>query len=143
MSLTDEPLCLPFTDMHSTRLLIADDDAAIRAMIRDFVENGCEIVGEAENGLEAVNAAEQLHPDIVLLDISMPVMGGFTAAKQLKERMPSLAIIFVSQYPDPAYIEEAFRLGASGYVLKGSAVRDLVPAIDEVRAGGTFRSTPW
>jgi len=126
--------------MQSTRLLIADDDAAIRAMIRDFLENGCEIVGEAENGLEAVNAAEQLHPDIVLLDISMPVMGGFTAAKQLKQRMPSLAIIFVTQYPDPAYIEEAFRLGASGYVLKGSAVRDLVPAIDEVRAGGTFRS---
>ena len=122
------------------RLLIADDDAATRALIRDSVEDGCEVVGEAENGLEAVNAAEQLHPDIVLLDISMPIMGGFTAAKQLKERMPDLVIIFVTQYPEPAYIEEAFRLGARGYVLKRLAVRDLVPAIDEVRAGGTFCS---
>jgi DNA-binding NarL/FixJ family response regulator len=127
-------------EMHSTRLLIADDDAATRALIRDSVEGGCEVVGEAENGLEAVNAAEQLHPDIVLLDISMPIMGGFTAAKQLKERMPDLVIIFVTQYPEPAYIEEAFRLGARGYVLKRLAVRDLVPAIDEVRAGGTFCS---
>jgi DNA-binding NarL/FixJ family response regulator len=126
--------------MHSMRLLIADDDAATRALIRDSVEDGCEVVGEAENGLEAVNAAEQLHPDIVLLDISMPIMGGFTAAKQLKERMPDLVIIFVTQYPEPAYIEEAFRLGARGYVLKRLAVRDLVPAIDEVRAGGTFCS---
>jgi DNA-binding NarL/FixJ family response regulator len=126
--------------MQSTRLLIADDDAGIRAMIRDSVEDRCEVVGEAENGLEAVNAAEQLRPDIVLLDISMPVMGGFAAARQLKEKMPALAIIFVTQYPDAAYMEEAFRLGASGYVLKRLAIRDLTAAIEEVRAGGTFRS---
>jgi DNA-binding NarL/FixJ family response regulator len=126
--------------MQSTRLLIADDDAAIRAMIRDFLNEDCEIVGEAENGAEAVDAAEQLHPDIVLMDISMPVMGGFAAAKQLKERMPDLLIIFVSQHPDPAYVEEAFRVGGSGYVLKRSAVRDLTTAIEHVRAGGTFRS---
>jgi|SRR5438067_7975850 DNA-binding NarL/FixJ family response regulator len=126
--------------MHSTRLLIADDDAAARAMIRDFLEKDWEIVGEAENGAEAVNAAEQLRPDIVLMDISMPVMGGFAAAKELKEKMPGLLIIFVSQHPDTAYIEEAFRIGASGYVLKRLAVRDLTAAIEHVRAGGTFRS---
>ncbi len=125
---------------QSTRLLIADDDAAIRDMIRHYVERACEIVGEAENGLEAVNAAERLRPDIVLLDISMPVMGGFAAARQLKEKMPTVRIIFVSQHPDAAYIDEAFRVGASGYVLKRSALRDLTAAIEEVRAGGTFRS---
>ncbi len=127
---------------QSLRLLIVDDDAAIRDMIRQSVDHSCEIVGEAENGLEAVNAAEQLRPDIVLLDISMPVMGGFAAARQLKEKMPNLLIIFVSQHPDASYIDEAFRVGASGYVLKRSAVRDLTTAVEEVRAGRTFRSAP-
>lgn len=125
---------------QSPRLLIADDDAAIRDMLRHYVEGGYQIVGEAENGLEAVNAAERLQPDIVLLDISMPVMGGFAAARRLKEKMPTLLIIFVSQHPDPSYMDEAFRSGASGYVLKRLAVRDLTAAIEEVRAGGTFRS---
>lgn len=125
---------------RSLRLLIADDDAGIRDMIRHHVESGYEIVGEAENGLEAVNAAERLRPDIVLLDISMPVMGGFAAARQLKEKMPNLLIIFVSQHPDASYMDEAFRAGASGYVLKQSAIRDLTTAIEQVRAGGTFRS---
>ncbi len=128
------------TVSQSPRLLIADDDAVIRDMIRHHVGGGYEIVGEAENGLEAVNAAERLQPDIVLLDISMPVMGGFAAARQLKEKMPNLLIIFVSQHPDSSYMDEAFRAGASGYVLKRSAIRDLTIAIEQVRAGGTFRS---
>ncbi len=121
------------------RLLIADDDSAIRAMIRHFLE-AYEIVGEAANGAEAVEAAERLQPDIILLDISMPVMSGFVAARRLKETMPYLPIIFLTHYADPAFIDEAFRLGANAYVLKRLAVHDLATAIERVSTGETFRS---
>ena len=128
------------TMLSSIRLLIADDDAAIRAALRQLLHDHYEVVGEAENGLEAVEAAEHLRPDIVLLDISMPVMGGLPAARRMKSSLPEVRIIFVSHHPEPAYIKEAFSSGANGYVLKRLVVSDLEPAIQEVAAGRNFRS---
>jgi DNA-binding NarL/FixJ family response regulator len=124
----------------SPRLLIVDDDSAIRKLVRMSLEDEWEIVGEADNGLAAIKAADELQPDIILLDVSMPVMDGFSAAKRLKQSRPELHIIFVSQHPDASYMDEAFRIGAEGYVLKRSASRELSTAIREVLAGRIFRS---
>ena len=97
------------------------------------------IVGEAANGREAIEAVEQHRPDIVLLDVSMPVMNGFEAARVLRERLPETRIIFASQHAESTYVEEAFRLGASGYLLKKAAAAQLPEAVRTVFAGGVFR----
>jgi DNA-binding NarL/FixJ family response regulator len=112
----------------------------MRYMLRRFLEPEYTIVGEAANGREAIEAAEQLRPDIALLDISMPVMGGFEAARVLRERLPETRIIFISQHADPNYAEEAFRLGAYGYVVKKAASTEVREAVRAVLAGGVFRS---
>jgi DNA-binding NarL/FixJ family response regulator len=104
------------------------------------LEAECEIVGEAENGLAGIQADEELKPDVVLLDISMPVMDGFLAAESLKSSRPDVHIIFVSQHAERSYIEKAFRVGAEGYVLKTSAAEELITALREVLAGRTFSS---
>ena len=127
--------------VNRLQLVIVDDDASIRQMLRQLVENmGGEVMGEAADGRTGVNAAERLQPDVLLLDVSMPVMGGFEAAHQLHESMPELAIIFVSQYANRAYVDEAFRCGAKGYVLKGAAATELPHAIHAVMADHLFRS---
>lgn len=109
-------------------------------MLRISLEDECEVVGEADNGIAAIQAHEELRPDIVLLDVSMPVMDGFLAAKRLKTSRPDLYIIFVSQHSEPAYLDEAFRCGGDGYVLKTSSVGELTTAVREVLAGRTYRS---
>jgi two-component system, NarL family, nitrate/nitrite response regulator NarL len=97
------------------------------------------VVAEAENGLIALRLAEKLHPDIVLLDISMPVLNGFEAAQMIKKYVPDVRIIIVSSHSDPAYVEQAFQLGAQAYVYKLSAVWQLPRAIGDVISGLTFR----
>ncbi len=126
--------------MTQPRLLIADDDALVREMLRKTVGAESEIVGEASNGLEAVAAAERLRPDVLLLDVSMPVMSGFEVARRLRDRVPELLIVFVSQYAESAYADEAFSSGARAYVLKRALIGELRDAIREVLAGRLFRS---
>jgi DNA-binding NarL/FixJ family response regulator len=120
--------------------LVADDHETMRYMLRRFLEPDYIVVGEATNGREVIEAAEQLRPDIAVLDISMPVMGGFEAARVLRERLPETRIIFASQHADPAYVEEAFGLGAHGYISKRAASTELPEAVRVVLAGGVFRS---
>lgn len=127
--------------MEKPHLLIVDDDQAIRQGLRLIVESlGTEVLAEADNGRSCIEQAELLHPELVLLDVSMPVMGGFAAARQLRIRMPELRIIFVSQHRERIYIEEAFQIGVNGYVLKQSAADDLGDAIQTVMSGGSFVS---
>lgn len=121
--------------MSRLRILIADDYAPIRAFLRGLVEADHDVVGEVSNGQEAIEAAERLQPDLVLLDISMPVLGGFPAARHLREHLPMVRIIFVSQESGSPYREEVLRLGAHGFVRKGAAASDLLPAIQEAMAG--------
>jgi DNA-binding NarL/FixJ family response regulator len=109
--------------MSRPRLLIADDHESMRYMFKLLAEAECEVVGEAENGQEAVEAAERLSPDLLLMDVSMPVMGGFEAARLLRERLPELCIILMSQHAQRAYADEALRLGVKGYVLKEASTR--------------------
>src|SRR5438309_2190286 len=106
-----------------TSVLIVDDDELIRSKLREIAERaGVEVVGEAENGRQGIDEVERLRPRIVLLDVSMPVMGGFAAARQLRDSHPEVRIIFLSQYSQKIYAEEALKLGAAGYVLKSAVV---------------------
>jgi DNA-binding NarL/FixJ family response regulator len=121
--------------------MVVDDNPETRAGLCGLLEAlGACIIGEAENGRSGVEQALLLNPELILLDVSMPVMGGFAAARELRHLMPRLLIIFVSHFSDRAYAEEALEIGASGYVLKRTAGCELEGALDAVIAGGTFVS---
>jgi DNA-binding NarL/FixJ family response regulator len=123
-----------------TRVLLAEDDALMRYSVRRLVEQSCEVIDEACDGGTAVELAEELRPDVVVLDISMPVLNGLEAARRLKERLPEVRIIVLSNHSERAYVEEAFRLGAESYVVKGPAMFQLPQAIDDALNGRRFRS---
>lgn len=123
------------------RLVIAEDDDAIRQRLRELAESfGARIVAEVKNGREAIDACERLSPDLILLDIAMPVMGGFRAARRLRISMPALCIVFISQYADVCYAEEALRIGARAYVTKNAAATELGAAMSAISAGECFVS---
>jgi DNA-binding NarL/FixJ family response regulator len=99
-----------------------------------------QIIGEVSDGLEAVQEAEKLKPDLILLDIGLPTLNGIEAARQILRLVPESKIIFVSTESSIDVVEEAFRLGASGYVVKTTAACDLVAAVDAVLSGQQFAS---
>src|SRR5947209_6672726 len=100
------------------RLLIVDDSADIRSALRQIaLDHQHEVVGEAENGKDALDIIRGAAVDLVLLDVSMPVMGGFETACQMSQIAPELPIVFISQHAGADYVKEAFRLGARGYLL--------------------------
>ena len=121
-----------------TRILLGDDHALILDGIRAILQVQYEVVGQAQDGKALVDAAERLKPDVVILDISMPLLNGFEAAKQIKKSRPSTKLIFLSQHLNPAYLRHALKLGASGYVLKSGATEELQHAISAVLRGKTF-----
>ena len=127
--------------MNGVRLVIADDDPAIRMILRSFVEDlGAEVLAEADNGRGAIEEAERHHPQVMLLDVSMPIMGGLPATRYLREHQPELSVILVSQYNRRVYADEAFECGARGYIVKGCLATELESAVDAVIHGGTFVS---
>jgi DNA-binding NarL/FixJ family response regulator len=127
--------------MNGIGLVIADDDPTIRQIVRSLVEDlGAQVLAEADNGRAAIEQAERHHPELMLLDVSMPVMGGLPATRYLHEHFPELNIILVSQYNGKVYAEEALECGARGYIVKGCLPSELERALDAVRHGGTFVS---
>ena len=98
------------------------------------------VVGQAANGLEALALLEAAHPDVVLMDLSMPTMNGLEATRQIKERWPKLPVLILSMYNDPIYVTRALRAGAAGYILKESMIEELTLAIRSVIEGGLFLS---
>jgi CheY-like chemotaxis protein/two-component sensor histidine kinase len=122
------------------RVLIADDHEASRYILRRFAAAECEIVAEVGNGAEALQEAARLQPDLVILDVSMPVMGGVEAARLMHARFPEIRLIFASQHTNREYVEEAFRAGGHGYIVKQAAATEMGEAIREVLAGRQFRS---
>jgi DNA-binding NarL/FixJ family response regulator len=121
--------------MTKPRVLLADDHTLVLEGFRRIVEQRCEVVGSVEDGRALLEAAERLHPDLILLDISMPLLNGIDAARQLHKQLPDVKLVFVTMHADPAYVSEAFKAGASAYLLKRSAARELDHAIDAVLKG--------
>ena len=100
--------------------------------------DGIEVVGEAENGLEAVQKVQQLKPDIVLMDIGMPVMNGMDATRQIRQRTKDVKVLMLTVHDNEEYLFQAFQAGASGYLLKSAAGSELMTAIDVVSRGEYF-----
>lgn len=126
--------------MKQTRILLGDDHVLILDGIRAALQAQFEIVGQATNGKVLVDAAQRLHPDVIILDISMPLLNGFESARQIKKALPAAKLIFLSQHLNPAYLKQALKIGASGYVLKSGATEELQKAIDTVLRGKTYIS---
>jgi DNA-binding NarL/FixJ family response regulator len=120
------------------RVLIADDHSILLAGLRRLVEDSCEVVGTAENGRALVAAAEQLKPDVIVLDIGMPLLNGLDAARQVRKSVPDAKLLFLTMHASPAYATEAFKVGAHGYLLKQSAASELPLAIEAVLNGQTY-----
>jgi DNA-binding NarL/FixJ family response regulator len=114
---------------------MADDHSLILAGLRKLVEVECEVVGTVEDGRSLVDAAQKLQPDLILLDISMPLLNGLEAARQLRVLVPESKLIFLTMHASPTYATEAFQTGASGYLLKRSAASELSLAIRSVLHG--------
>jgi DNA-binding NarL/FixJ family response regulator len=121
--------------MKRPRVLMADDHSLILAGLRKLVEAECEVVGEVEDGRALIEEAQRLKPDLILLDISMPLLNGLEAARQLRKLVPDSRLIFLTMHASPTYATEAFQAGASGYLLKRSAASELSQAIKFVLQG--------
>ena len=114
------------------RLLLADDHSLVSAGISKLLENDFDLVGVVSDGRALVSAVRERSPEVILLDISMPVLNGLEAARQIRIDSPTAKLIFVTVHSDTPYVIEAFRAGASGYVLKRSAASELLTAVHEV-----------
>jgi len=121
-------------------VLLADDQPAILAQVLRVLGNGYDIVGTAGDGLGVLELAERLDPDVIVLDITMPGIDGFDAARSLKRAGCRSRLVFLTVHEDCDFAREALSLGADAYVLKSRLASDLPHAIDEVMAGRTFIS---
>ena len=130
--------------MRALRVVLADDHTLVRAGLRSLVEQlkDVSVVAEANDGHEVLAAAAAHHPDVVLMDITMPGMNGFEAALRLKKEHPQVKIIILSMHASEEYVLQALRAGASGYLVKDSAPLELSLALQSVARGETYLSPP-
>lgn len=126
--------------MPKLRVLLADDHVVVREGLKALInaQPDMDVVGEAADGAEAVAAARALQPDILVVDVSMPVMTGARATETLKAERPGLKVLALSVHQDKSYLRSLLEAGASGYILKRAAAHELVQAIRAVAAGGTY-----
>jgi DNA-binding NarL/FixJ family response regulator len=129
--------------MSPIRVLVVDDNDSFQNFVCSTLEQKPElhITGKASDGLEAVQKAAELQPDLIVLDIGLPTLNGFEVARQLRKLAPHSKILFLSQESSPDVVQEAFDLGALGYVVKAHAGNELLAAVDAVRKGGHFVSS--
>ena len=121
--------------MTRPRILMADDHSLVLAGLRRLIEEEGDVVGTVEDGRALLEEAQRLRPDIVFLDISMPLLNGLDAARQLKQLMPDSKLIFLTMHATPSYVTEAFKVGASGYLVKQSLAAEVKQAIQAVQQG--------
>ena len=121
--------------MTRPRILMADDHSLVLAGLRKLVEEEGDVVGTVEDGRTLIDAAQKLQPDLILLDISMPLLNGLDAARQLTKLVPESKLIFLTMHTTPTYVTEAFKAGASAYLIKQSAAAELPLAIQAVLKG--------
>jgi DNA-binding NarL/FixJ family response regulator len=127
--------------LSKIRILLADDNTPVLEYVREFLTaNSCEVVGAVNDGEAAVRAAALLMPDVVILDLSMPVLNGIEAAKRILEAGPSTKIVFLTVEKDRDTCRAALEAGACGYVLKPRLATDLIPAIELAKDGRRFVS---
>lgn len=124
--------------------VVADDHPIVRQGLRALleVEDGCTIVGEAADGLTAIDLITRLKPEIAILDVQLPDLDGLEVTRRTREQSPGTRIIMLSMYADEPYVVDALRNGALGYVLKGSATTDLLEAVHAAVKGHRFLSAP-
>ncbi len=128
--------------MKPIRIVLADDHTVVRKGLRLLLDSqpGLSVVADAADGREAVAMAEELSPDVVVMDIAMPKLNGIEAARQISATRPNAAIVFLSMHSDEAYVLKALKAGARGYILKDSAEHDLINAVKTVHEGKAFFS---
>jgi two-component system response regulator NreC len=128
--------------VKTIRILLADDHTVVRKGLRLLLESqpGFEVVADAANGREAVALAEEHRPDVVVMDVAMPVLNGTEAARQIAGKLPNVAVVFLSMHSDEGYVLKALKAGARAYLLKDSAEQDLINAVKAVSEGKAFFS---
>ena len=128
------------TTSSDLRVLLVDDNEAMLVRMASALSPDCVVVGTARDGDEALQAAEELHPDVIVLDISMPGMSGFELAAALRTQRSTAAIVFLTIHDDGQIVDAAMQAGGTGYVVKRRLSSDLLDAVQEARAGRTFIS---
>lgn len=131
----------PTERMSKIRVLLADDHEAILAKVRGLLGENFDIVTTVSNGRDAVSEVERLKPDVLVIDISMPVLNGLEAVSQLQSLRGGPKIVILTVHGDPEIVSTALQLGASGYVVKEQIATDLIPAIHECLQGGRYISS--
>lgn len=124
--------------LKRTRVLLADDHQMLADALKGVLEPKFEVVGTVRDGRELVEATAKLKPEVVVVDVAMPRLNGLDAARQIKQNMPEVKLIFMTMNEDPELVGEAFRAGGSGFLLKQAAAFELTAAIDKVVKGGSY-----
>ncbi|HEY3620548.1 MAG TPA: response regulator transcription factor [Candidatus Sulfotelmatobacter sp.] len=125
---------------HRARLVIADDHTLLAEACKNLLENEFQVVAIVNNGRELLKVADELKPDVVVLDVAMPQLNGLDAAEQLKKHLPNCKLVFMTMNLTPEVAAEAFRRGASGYVVKSATAAELVTAIRRALRSESFLS---
>lgn len=131
---------MPDLDSSTTRprVLIADDHSIVAEGLRLLLDKGCDVIGTVRNGRELLAEAPKLKPHLIVLDIGMPLLNGFEAAKRIKSSLPDVKLVFLTMNNDPNLAAAALNLGAVGYVLKSAATSELLKAVSEVLQGRSY-----
>ena len=124
--------------MNRPRIILADDHTLVLDALKNLIEAEFDVVGTFSDGISLVEGAAELKPNVIVLDVGMPKMNGLNAGERLKQTMPLVKLVYLTMNQDPDIAGEAFRLGASAYVLKNSAAKELLQAIREVVRGGYY-----
>jgi DNA-binding NarL/FixJ family response regulator len=134
---------MPTPKQKPVRILIVDDHIELRRAIRRLLEcqKGFEVCGEAKDGVEAIQKANELTPDVVVLNVVMPVMNGFEAARKIRDVSPQSRVVILSSYTDKLLLEEAKKVGAVCYVPKSDAERELIEAVKAAAKGGSLSTS--
>lgn len=129
--------------MAKVRVLLVDDHTVVRRGLRKILEStpNVEVVGEVGDGADAVSAATDLHPDVVLMDVSLPTLNGIEAARRIVSGQPATQVLMLSMHADEEYVRQSIAAGAKGYLLKDADDEDLVEAVLAIRRGETFFSS--
>jgi DNA-binding NarL/FixJ family response regulator len=128
----------------SISVVLADDHPIVRQGLRSLLEDedGCRVIGEATDGLTAIDLITELRPEVAILDVQLPDLGGLEVARRTRERSPETRVVMLSMHADEPYVLDALRHGALGYVLKGAATTDLIAAVHAAVAGRRYLSPP-